>query len=95
MFLIITFDHIREVTIVANCHLTMYNVKYVLLDYIRASYSVFNKLGGFRGDLGCLMAQVLVMMFRTESAHIGASHSHVMSCHMEKILSGNLIFLSD
>ena len=36
-------------------------IKYVLLDNVRASYSVFNMLVGSRGD----MAQVLVMMFRT------------------------------
>ena len=61
----ITFDLISEVLTAANCHFTMYNVKYVLLDYIRASYSVFNMLVGSRDDLGCLMTQVLVMMFRT------------------------------
>ena len=40
-------------------------IKYVLLDNIRASYSVFTKLVGSRGDLGCLMVQILVMMFLT------------------------------
>ena len=43
----------------------MYNIKYVLLDYIKASYSVFNIMVGSRGDLDCIMTQVLVMMFRT------------------------------
>ena len=43
----------------------MYNIKYVLLDYIRASYSVFNMLVEPRGNLGCNMTQVLVKMFRT------------------------------
>ena len=61
----IRFDNFGEVITVGNCHLIMYNIKYVLLDYIRASYSVFNMLVGSRGDLGCLMAQVFVMMFRT------------------------------
>ena len=43
----------------------MYNIKYVLLDYIRDNYSVFNMLVGSRGDLGCNMAQVPVIMFWT------------------------------
>ena len=55
---------IFEIVTEASCHFTMYNIKYVLSDYIRASYGVFNMLVGSRGDLGCNMAQVSVMMFR-------------------------------
>ena len=61
----IRFDHFGEIITAANCHFTMYSIKCIRLDYIRASYSVYNMLVGSRGDLGCLMAQVLVMMFRT------------------------------
>ena len=46
--MIITFDHIGEVITVANCHFTMYNIEYL-----------FNMLGGSRGGLGFLIAQVL------------------------------------
>ena len=56
-----TFDRIGEIITVANCHFTMYNIKYVLLDYI-----VLYMLGGSRGNLGCLMTQVLVIMFQIE-----------------------------
>ena len=64
-YLMITFDIIVAVITVANCHFTMYYIKCVLLDYIKASYSVFNMLMGSRGDLGSIMVQALVMMFRT------------------------------
>ena len=40
----ITFDHFGEVITAANCHFTMYSIKYFCLDYIRASYSVYNML---------------------------------------------------
>ena len=61
----ITFDFIGEA----------FTIKYVLLDYIRASYSAYKMLVGSRGDLGCLMAQVLVMMFRTVIIYIYAQCS--------------------
>ena len=61
----ITFDHFGEVITAANCHFTMYSIKYYRLDYIRASYSVYNMLVGSKGDLGCLMAQVFDMIERT------------------------------
>ena len=40
----IAFDHIGEVITVANCHFTMDNIKYALLDYIRASNSALISL---------------------------------------------------
>ena len=61
--LIITFDHIGEVITVTTCHFTLHNIIYVLLDYIRASCSVLDMLVGSRGNLGCLMAQVLARCF--------------------------------
>ena len=52
----IRFDHFGEVITVANCHFTICSIKYNRLDYIRASFSVYNMLVGSTGDLGYLMA---------------------------------------